>query len=269
MRLLAAIVLLAGVVTAGCGDSRTASILDKETLVVGVRPDLPSLGFRRPDGAFEGFDIDVARYMARQLGAGIRFVPVLAKDRIEVLRTGRADLVLATLSVTPDRKTQIAFAGPYYNSYQDVMVRSDEQGVDDVRDLKDRRFCAVEGADPTTRLLALHGMTARLVPAKNYGECMAMMRSRTIDAITTNDVILAGLIRSQGGRGARLVNARISEQNTGIGIRRGDPDGCEALNTAITRMYQDRTADTLFAKWFAGTGLDRGIVEVPQFEGCD
>ncbi|GAA2433986.1 glutamate ABC transporter substrate-binding protein [Actinomadura vinacea] len=269
MRLLALIVMVAGLLTAGCGGARTESILGKETLVVGVRPDLPSLGFRRPDGTFEGFDIDVARYVGRRLGSKVSFVPVLASQRISALRDGKVDLVLATLSVTPDRKTQIAFAGPYYNSYQDVMVRSEERDVKAVRDLKDRRFCAVEGADPTTRLLALHGMTAQLVRAASYDQCMSMIRTRAIDAITTNDVILAGLIRRDGTGTTRLLDAKISEQNTGIGIRRGDTGGCEALNKAITRMYQDRTADALFAKWFGGTGLDRGIIEVPQFEGCD
>ncbi|MFB4313178.1 transporter substrate-binding domain-containing protein [Actinomadura sp. 21ATH] len=267
MRLFMAVVLLAGL-AAGCGGTRSESILDKDTLVVGVRPDLPSLGLRRPDGTFEGFDIDVARYVARRLGSDVRFIPVLAADRIPSLTSKRADLVLATLSVTPDRKTKIAFAGPYYTSYQDVMVRAGDPRVKAVRDLKDRRFCAVEGADPTKRLLALHGMSARLVPAKDYDACMTMIKARAVDAITTNDVILAGLIKRDGG-GARLLNVKLSEQNTGIGIRHGDPDGCVALNQAITRMYQDGTARKLVAKWFGGTGLDVAMTEVPQFEGCD
>ncbi|GLZ07847.1 ABC transporter substrate-binding protein [Actinomadura sp. NBRC 104412] len=268
MRLLMAVVLAAGLLTAACGDPAGESILDKDTLVVGVRPDLPSLGLRRPDGTFEGFDIDVARYVAGRLGKDVRFVPVLAADRIPFLRDRKADLVLATLSVTQERKTQIAFAGPYYTSYQDVMVRAEETDVKEVRDLRGRRFCAVEGADPTRRLLALHGMSAQLVPARDYDQCMSLIRSKAVDAITTNDVILAGLVRRHN-RITRLVNVRISEQNTGIGIRQGDPDGCVALNRAITQMYQDGTARRFVSKWFSGTGLDTSIVQVPQFEGCD
>ncbi|MCP9979585.1 glutamate ABC transporter substrate-binding protein [Actinomadura madurae] len=265
-RVLAAVVLVSGVLTA-CGQGGRESLLDKSTLVVGVRPDLPGLGLRHPDGRFEGFDIDVARYVAARLGKKVRFVQVLAAERIPSLTSGRADLVFATLSVTPERKTRIAFAGPYYMSYQDVLVRTDERDVKGVRDLKGRRFCAVEGADPMQRLLAMHGMTARTVPARSYDECMNMIKGRSVDAITTNDVILAGLIRREG-RGYRLVNARISEQNTGIGLRKGDTDGCEALNRAITRMYQDGTAAKLMNRWFGGTGLDLSIIEVPQFEGC-
>ncbi|TDD35166.1 glutamate ABC transporter substrate-binding protein [Actinomadura sp. KC06] len=266
VRILAASVLVGGLLPA-CGQSDDASLLDKETLVVGVRADLPGLGLRRPDGQFEGFDIDVARYVADRLGKKVRFVQALASERITILTSGRADLVLATLSVTPERKTQIAYAGPYYMSNQDVLVRSGERGVKGVRDLKGRRFCAVEGADPTKRLLAINGMTAQIVPAKDYDTCMAMIKERRVDAITTNDVILAGLIRREGG-GFRLVNARISEQNTGIGLQKGDPDGCEALNRAITRMYQDGTAAKLMHKWFGGSGMDLSMIEIPQFEGC-
>jgi glutamate transport system substrate-binding protein len=266
--LIALLAALIGTLLSACGSSRGESLLDKKTWVVGVRPDLPGLGLRRPDGTFEGFDIDVARHIARDLGRTVAFVPVLAADRIPALEAKKADLVLATLSVTPERKTRIAFAGPYLTSYQDVLVRAGMPGVTGLRDLKGRRFCAVEGADPATRLLAVRGMTATLVPAQDYDRCMALMRSNGVDAITTNDVILAGLAKRAGG-GMRLLGAQIAEQNSGIGIRRGDPDGCEALNGAITRMYQDGTAAKLLRKWFGGTGLDRRpIIEVPQFEGC-
>ncbi|WP_245679168.1 transporter substrate-binding domain-containing protein [Actinomadura hibisca] len=267
LRLLVGLVVLCASLAA-CGRSGD-SLLAKDTLTVGVRPDLPGLGHRKADGTFEGFDIDVARYVGERLGKKVRFVPVLANDRIPALTSGRADLVLATLSVTPERKTQIAFAGPYFLSYQDVLVRTGERGVKGVRDLKGRRFCGVEGADPVKRLQALNGMDkVTIVEARDYDECMTKIGNGAVDAITTNDVILAGLAKRAGGQRYRLVNAQISEQSTGIGIRQGDLDGCEALNKAVTRMYQDGTATRLVGKWFAGTGLGRATVQVPQFEGC-
>jgi ABC-type amino acid transport substrate-binding protein len=261
--------VLVAVLATACGDSRSDdSVLDAKTLVVGVRPDLPGLGFKTADGRFEGFDVDVARYVAGKLGKDVRFTQVLAADRIPSLLEHKTDLVLATLSVTPDRKTQISYAGPYYLSYQDILVRSEDAGVRSVRDLKGRRFCTVEGSDATQRLAAVEGMSAQLRPARDYNECMAKIKTREVDAITTNDVILAGLIK-RAGPGLRLVNAKFAEQRTGIGIRKGDPDGCEALNKAITQMYYDGTAARLIHKWFDGTGLDESIIEVPQLEGCD
>ncbi|WP_433325698.1 transporter substrate-binding domain-containing protein [Spirillospora sp. CA-294931] len=263
-RILTAVALACGLTA--CGTTEQGSLLDKETLTVGVRPDLPGLGLKRKDGTFEGFDIDVARYVARKIDRDVRFVPALASDRIPFLVSGRVDMMLATLSITPDRKTEIAYAGPYFVSYQDIMVRQNDRARG-VRDLKGRRFCAVKGSDPARRVATLRGMTVVQVPADHYDQCMSLLKADRIDAITTNDVILAGLIKREG-RGLRLVGAQISEQHTAIGIRRGDPDACEALNRAITQMYQDGTAQRLVRKWFSGTGLDLTHLGVPQFEGC-
>ncbi|MDH2427724.1 transporter substrate-binding domain-containing protein [Sphaerisporangium sp. TRM90804] len=268
VRALPAAVALAVLLAGACGAPERESVAGKRTVVVGVRPDLPGLGLRLPDGGFEGYDVDVARYLVRKLGAGIRLIPVLAAERERVLLDGRADLVLATFSVTQERKSRVAFAGPYHVSYQDIMVRADREGIAGVRDLEGKGICAVEGSNAAERVVEERGVKARLVPAADYDRCVALLKEGELDAITTNDVILAGLAAREKGR-LRLVNARFNEQRTGVGIRKGDLDGCEAINRAITDMYQDGTAARLIAKWFDGTGLDLTSVHVPRFEGCE
>ncbi|GAA2583489.1 glutamate ABC transporter substrate-binding protein [Actinomadura fulvescens] len=268
MRLLATVLLLGGLMGAGCGASEEGSILRERTWTVGVRPDLPGLGLKRADGTFEGFDVDVARYVAGRLGRKVTFVQALAADRIPKLLSGEVDLMVATFSITADRKNEVAFAGPYYVSYQDLLVRSDDTAIKNVRDLSGRRICAVRGTDAAQKVAAMRGVSVRITHADDYDGCMALLRGRQVDALTTNDVILAGLVRREG-KGVRLVSAQYAEQRTGIGLRKGDPDGCEAVNKAITEMYQDGTAERLVRRWFSGTGLDPSIIEVPQFEGCD
>ncbi|SEG69918.1 amino acid ABC transporter substrate-binding protein, PAAT family [Thermomonospora echinospora] len=264
-----ALVVLAVLTCGACaGPGGGSSILDKGTVVVGVRPDLPGLGLRRPDGTFEGFEVDVARDLAVRLGWKVRFVAALAADREPLLLSGRADLMFGTFSVTPERKLKVAFAGPYHVSYQDILVRSGDRRINGVRDLKGRRICAVEGANAAERVVRERGVPAVPVPAPHYDRCMAMLRTGEVEAITTNDVILAGLIARERGAGLRLVGAGFGEQRTGIGMRRGDVAGCEALNRAITQMYQDGTARRLLLRWFDGTGLELGTIAVPQFEGC-
>ncbi|MEU9887476.1 transporter substrate-binding domain-containing protein [Sphaerisporangium sp. NPDC051011] len=268
MRALPVAIALTVLLVGACGGSAPDSIVGKKTVVVGVRPDLPGLGLRQPDGSFEGFDVDVATYLAGRLGAGVKFVAVLAADREAVLLDGRADLVLATFSITQERKKRISFAGPYHVSYQDIMVRSDQKGIGNVRDLAGRAICAVEGSNAAERVVEERGVAARLVPAKDYDQCLTLLKEGAVDAITTNDVILAGLAKREKA-GLRLVNARFNEQRTGVGIRKGDVEGCEVLNRAITDLYQDGTAAKLMTKWFGGTGLDLTSVHVPRFEGCE
>ncbi|MBB3731678.1 glutamate transport system substrate-binding protein [Nonomuraea dietziae] len=259
--------LTALLATGGCGAGEASSIVGKETLVIGVRPDLPALGLRTGDGRFEGFDVDVATYVAGKLGATARFVPALAADREKLLLSGQADLVLATFSITQERKTRVAFAGPYHLSYQDILVREGTSGIANVRDLKGRRICEVQGSNAAQRVVDERRIDASVVPVATYDECMSMLKSGRIDAITTNDVILAGLAARERG-GVRLVNTQFNEQRTGVGMRRGDVEGCERVNRAITDMYQDGTAARLLGKWFGRSGLTLGKVTVPQFEGC-
>ncbi|WP_301174047.1 transporter substrate-binding domain-containing protein [Actinomadura geliboluensis] len=250
----------------GCGGGEAASILGKGTLVAGVRPDLPGIGFRRPDGTFEGLDVDVSRYLAQRLGKRVRFVPALARDRERLLREGDVDMVL-TFWLEPEWQQRLAFAGPYLLSYQDILVRDGERAVRGVRDLQGRKICAVTGSGAAEAVTVERQVPAVPVPARSYADCMTMLRDGRIDAITTNDTILAGL-KTRQGAGFRLLNARFGERRTGIAIRMGDPDGCEALNRAITQMYQDGTMGRFMAKRFGTSGLDLSDLEVPQFEGC-
>ncbi|WP_243713024.1 transporter substrate-binding domain-containing protein [Actinomadura sp. 6K520] len=266
MRRPVASMLVGCLVLAGCGGAEDASILAKTTLVAGVRPDLPGIGFRRADGTFEGLDVDVSRYLAERMGKKIRFAPALAADREQLLRSGKVDMVL-TFWLEPEWQQRLAFAGPYLLSYQDILVRKDERDVRDVQDLKGRRICAVTGSGAAEAVTVERQVAAVPVAARSYDDCMTMLGDGRIDAITTNDTILAGLKTRQGGD-FRLLNSRFGERRTGIAIRMGDPDGCEALNTAITQMYQDGTMAGFMRKWFGSSGLKLSDVDVPQFEGC-
>ncbi|MEU4223404.1 glutamate ABC transporter substrate-binding protein [Nonomuraea sp. NPDC026600] len=266
-RLLPAVLALTALLAGGCGMGGSESIESKDKIVIGVRTDLPSIGARKPDGTFEGFDVDVARYIAQKLGKDFEFIPVLAADREKVLVDGKADLVLATYTISQDRKSKVLFAGPYHISYQDILVRPDEPSIGNVRDLKGRKICQVEGSNAAQRVVEERKVAAQVVPVRDYAACLAALKDRRVDAITTNDVILAGLAIKDGS-GLRLVNAQFNEQRTGVGMHKGDVAGCEAVNRAITTMYQDGTASKLLHKWFGKAGLNLSTIAVPQFEGC-
>ncbi|MEV4108536.1 transporter substrate-binding domain-containing protein [Nonomuraea sp. NPDC049695] len=265
-RALVVVLALVATAVAGCGTDGQESVVDKERIVIAVRPDLPSVGFRRPDGTFEGFDVDVAAYIARKLHKEATYIGVLAADRQKVITNGRADLVLATFSIDQERKKDVLFAGPYHVSYQDILQRPDET-IKNVRDLKGRRICAVQGSNAAQRVVEEREVAAQLVPFDDYKACLSALKSKQVDAVTTNDVILAGLA-NQDGSGLKLANAQFNEQRTGVGMRKSDVPGCEAVNRAITDMYQDGTASRLLHRWFGKAGLDLSTIAVPQFEGC-
>ncbi|WP_067818525.1 transporter substrate-binding domain-containing protein [Actinomadura kijaniata] len=264
--IVALLLAACGTLTA-CGDGGPDSFLDRDTLRVGVRTDLPNIGSRQPDGTLAGLDVDVSREVARRLGKRVRIVPVRSDERERLLAADRIDLA-PTYWALPDRKLRLMFAGPYLRTSLDILVRADETRIRRVQDLRGRRLCAVTAAGAAEQVIEERRVPAVAVPAGTYDECVRMLRDRRVDAVSTNDVILAG-IRAREGGWVRLLNAGFGERDIAIGLRRTDLAGCEAVNKAITRMYQDGTAARLMRKWFDGTGLNLSTVDVPQFEGCD
>ncbi len=265
MRFIAALALL--LLATGCGSSGPSSVASKASLVIGVKADQPGLGLAGPNGTFQGFDVDVARYVAGKLGASqVTFRAITSAQREKWLQDGTVDMVLATYSITPQRETKVTFGGPYYVAHQDTLIAAGATGIHTVHDLAGKKLCAVTGSASAPRITVALGIPAQPVPAATYSECISRLLAGTLDAVSTDDLILAGFAARNSGA-MQLLNAPLSDERYGVGLRKGDIDGCEAVNRAITAMYQDGTAQKLLVKWFATTGLQL-TTAVPQFEGC-
>ncbi|WP_030170621.1 glutamate ABC transporter substrate-binding protein [Spirillospora albida] len=267
MRIVAAaIAVLSALCACGLEGAERRGVAGERSLVIGVKADQPGLGLKGRNG-YEGFDVDVATYIAGRLGvprSRIRFTTTNSSVREKALASGEVDMVVATYSITPKRKTQVTFAGPYYIAHQDTLVRGDDLGVRNVRDLRGRRICEVTGSNSWRRVIEERNVAARRVAAPTYAACMGDLAGGRLDAVSTDDLILAGFA---AGRDVRIVNAPFTDEKYGVGLRKGDLEGCAEVNRAITRMYQDGTAERLLNKWFGRSGL-KLTTSVPQFEGC-
>ncbi|MEU8802493.1 glutamate ABC transporter substrate-binding protein [Spirillospora sp. NPDC048819] len=256
-----------GLSACGLGGTEEETVADKDSLVIGVKEDQPALGVKRPDGTYEGFDVDVATYIAGRMGVPkdrITFRTTNSSVREEALADGTVDMIVATYSITPRRKMKVTFAGPYYVAHQDTFVRADAASINDVRDLKGKRICEVTGSNSWRRVIEERKVAAKPVTVGTYGACMDALAAGRLDAVSTDDLILAGFA---AGRPGRMINAPFTDEKYGVGLKKGDLKGCEVVNRAITSMYQDGTAASLLNKWFGDSGLKLNT-HVPQFEGC-
>jgi glutamate transport system substrate-binding protein len=240
------------------------SITDRPALVIGVADDQPGLG-QQKNGTREGFDIAVATFVAGKLGVRHTFRTLTPGEREGALRDGTVDMVVATFSITPERKERVTFAGPYYVAHQDILVRARDLSIRNVRDLRGRRLCQVPGSNSWRRVTEELGVPARLVPSRSYGECVAALTREQIDAVSTDDLILAGFAARSPT--TALVNAPFTDERYGIGLRKGDAKGCTAINRILTEMYQSGAAKTMLLEWF-GLAEVEITTTVPQFEGC-
>ncbi|WP_433331524.1 glutamate ABC transporter substrate-binding protein [Spirillospora sp. CA-294931] len=267
MRKYAAFVALAAMTSAcGLGGAEETSVADKRSLVIGVKADQPMLGFKRGD-TYEGYDVDVALYVAKKLGvprSRVTFKTTPSSVREAELRAGNVDMIFATYSITAKRKTQVTFAGPYYVPHQDTLVRADDTSINNVRDLKGKRLCEVKGSNSWRRVIEERKIDATRVQVGTYGACMDALAAGRLDAVSTDDLILAGFAV---GRPVKIINAPFTDEKYGVGLRKGDLEGCEAVNRALIEMYQEGEATRLLTRWFGKSGL-KLTPSVPQFEGC-
>ncbi|TDD15523.1 glutamate ABC transporter substrate-binding protein [Actinomadura sp. KC06] len=265
-------VLLVGVALAayraGGGDA-AASIIGKKSLRIGVKSDQPRLGLRMWDGTFKGFDVDVATYVAGRLGVepkDLTFVGLTSNEREEALDDGVVDMVFATYSITPERKEKVTFGGPYYVAHQDILVRAGNGSIRNVSDLRGKRLCKAAGSNSWRRVTEERKVDATLVPASTYSECVTALKEGRMDAVSTDDLILAGFAAANGS-GTTMVKAPFTNEKYGVGLKKGDVAGCQAVNRYLTEMYQNGAAKTLLTEWFGSVDFAVGT-SVPEFEGC-
>lgn len=271
MRTLAAVLACIAVTATGtaCGADDDESILDKEKLRIGVPEDYPLISEPDENGDYVGFDIQVAEYIAEYLGAEAEFVPIDAAQRITYLQEERVDLVLAAFSITPDRKQQIDFAGPYVLESFNVMVRGDDDSIATLADLEGKSMCETRGSNVYRRIGIEHGINVTPFEVDSYPDCLDSLAGGEVDAIATDEFILAGLAHSRPELGLEILDIRFSNERIGVGMQTGDTAGCEAVNRAITEMYATGTMERLLKEWFGHVGLDVANPPIPQYEGCE
>lgn len=252
-----------GLSSAACGSgggTSGSSLVDKakndKTVTIGVKPDQPGLGLQDSSGQYSGFDIDVARYIAKKLGATkIKFVPTLSANREAFLQQRKVDLVVATYSVTAKRQKIVGFAGPYYIAHQDILVRAGDSGISKPGDLVGKKVCSGQGSASGDRIEDLYGSKVNLIRLPGYGDCVNQLLGGQVQAVTTDNTILAGFAAQPQNKGKlKVVGAFFSNEIYGIGIRKGDARGITAVDNALTSMYSD-------GSWKAA--LARDLPQVP------
>ncbi|GAA4662800.1 glutamate ABC transporter substrate-binding protein [Streptomyces chumphonensis] len=237
-----------------------------DTITIGIKFDQPGLGLKTPDGAYEGFDVDVATYVAKELGyeAGdIEWKQSPSPERENLLSRGDVDMIAATYSITDERKEKVSFAGPYLIAHQDLLIRSDETAITDASDLNDKNLCSVGGSTSAQNVKNELAPDAELQEFDTYSKCLDGLSKGTVDALTTDDAILAGYAAQDNYEGQfKLAGLSLSDENYGIGLKKGDTEMQEKVNAALEKMIEDGSWKEAVDKHFGPAGYDPG--EAPE-----
>jgi glutamate transport system substrate-binding protein len=243
---------------AACGDDGDGgSGGNGDKINVGIKFDQPGVGLKTPDGSYTGFDVDVATYVAQQLGyepGDIVWKEAKSADRETLLQRGDVDFIAASYSINDERAKKVDFAGPYLLAHQDVLVRADDNSITKPSDLNNKKLCSVTGSTSAQNVKTKLAPDAQLQEYGGYSECLTGLENGVIDAVTTDDSILAGYASQEQFRGKfKLGGFKMSNENYGIGVQKGS-ELKERINDALEKMVADGAWDTAVKENFGPAG---------------
>ncbi|MFH8469855.1 glutamate ABC transporter substrate-binding protein [Streptomyces sp. NPDC017991] len=257
-----AAVLALAVAATACGSddkddsSSSSSGGGDKKITIGIKFDQPGIGQKTPDG-YAGFDVDVATYVAKKLGYSedqITWKEAKSADRETMLQRGDVDFIAASYSINDERAAKVDFAGPYLLAHQDVLIRSDDNSIKSPADLNSKKLCSVTGSTSAQNVKDKLAPKAQLQKYPTYSACLTGVQSGALDALTTDDSILAGYASQANFKGKfKLGGFKMTNENYGIGIKKGS-DLKAKINTALEEMVSDKSWDKAVEANFGPAG---------------
>ncbi|UKN41546.1 glutamate ABC transporter substrate-binding protein [Mycobacterium lepromatosis] len=235
-------------------DAAVAEIRARGRLIVGLEIGSNLFSFRDPiTGEITGFDIDIAGEVARDIfgtPSHIEYRILSTAERIAALQKSEVDIIVKTMTITCERRKLVNFSTVYLDAKQRILAPRDSP-ITKPSDLSNKRVCMTRG---TTSLHQVSEITPSpiIVSAENWADCLVAMQQREIDAISTDDAILAGLVEEDPY--LHIVGPNMSAQPYGIGISLNNTTLVRFVNGTLERIRRDGTWNTLYRKWLTVLG---------------
>lgn len=276
-RWLTALVLATGIVTAaGCGDDDESSsdagstspartfeagttmkkLQDAGEVTIGVKFEVPPFGAKNPaTGKVEGFDIDLGKAIADELGVEAKFVEALSDNRIPFLKDGTTDVILSTMTITAERDEEIDFSDPYFVAEGRILVKKSNDSIKGIDDLAGKKVCTALGSTYEATLKK-QAPKATVRAVDGYSDCLELVQNGSVDAESTDDVILTGQIIQDDS--LKLVGEKLTTEPYGAGIKEGDTEFLAFVNEVFQKFKDDGRWAKSYEKWVGQfTGEDR------------
>jgi glutamate transport system substrate-binding protein len=214
---------------------------------IGVKYDVPPFGFKNPQNdEIEGFDVDLGRAIAEKLGVEPNFIEAISDNRIPFLQDGTVDLVLSTMTINAERAQEIEFSEPYYIARGRILVPpdSDITGIDS---LAGKKVCTALGST-YEETIKEQAPKADLRLVDSYSECLELVQNGAVDAVSTDDVILTGMIIQDDT--LKLTEGEpLTTEPYGAGIKKGDTEFKEFVDGVLEEWKSGGGWAESYEKW--------------------
>jgi ABC-type amino acid transport substrate-binding protein len=222
-------------------------IQDKGEIVIGVKYDVPPFGFKNTQsGAIEGFDVDFGKAIADKLGVKPKLVEALSDNRIPFITDGTVDLVLSTMTINPERAEEIGFTNPYFIAHGRILQKKGGD-ITGVKDLAGKKVCTALGST-YEETLKKQAPRADLRLVDSYSECLELIQNGAVDAVSTDDVILTGMIIQDDT--LELVKGEdLTTEPYGGGFKKADAEFKTFLDGVLKEYTSGGDWATSYEKW--------------------
>ena len=227
-------------------DTTMGEIQEAGEINLGVKFDVPPFGFNNPQsGEVEGFDVDLGKYIAARLGVEPVFREANSDNRIPLLVDGTIDLILSTMTITQERDLEIDYSEPYYVANGDVLV-PEGSDIASLEDLAGNTVCTAIGSTyQSTIKEEVPDADLRLVDG--YSECLELIQTDAVDAVSTDNVILTGMVIQDDT--LQLLDLDYTEEPYGVGIPDGDTEMKEFVDESVAQFIEDGTWQETYDEW--------------------
>ena len=242
--------------------TKMAEIQEEGKIVVGTKFDQPLFGLKDPvSGEVEGFDVEIAKLIAQRIFGGsledvtdhIEFVETVSANREPFIEEGKVDMVVATYTINDARKQRIDFAGPYYVAGQDIMVKKGDTSIKSVEDLNGKKVCSVVGSTSIKNVQEKAPRADISTSFDKYSLCAEALKDGRVDAVTTDDIILLGLI-ADDPESFELVGETFTTEPYGIGVPKGADDFRDFINDVLEDIYESGEWEEAFERTVGTSG---------------
>jgi glutamate transport system substrate-binding protein len=238
--------------------TRMKELADSGKIIIGTKFDQPGIGFKgATDDAPTGLDPEMGKILAASLGIkpeDITWKETISDNREPFLQKGEVDLVLASYSITDERRKVVGQAGPYYVTGQQLLVREEDKNrITKPEDLKGQDVCSVTGSTSIETVEKEYGANPR--GFATYSECVDQVKNGGMDAMTTDGAILLGYAAEEPDA-LEVVGPEFSEERYGIGYPKGETEMCQFLNDTIEQSYEDGFWKEAFESTLGKAGVE-------------
>ena len=248
--------------------TRMKELADSGKVVIGVKYDQPGLGFKgATDDIPTGFDVEIAKLLVADLGIDpedtsvVTYEETISDNREPFLEQGKVDLVLASYSITDERRAVVGQTGPYFLTGQQLLVPTDSD-VESIDDLAGQEVCSVTGSTSIDRI---NEAGAKGIGFDSYSECVQKVLDGTVPAMSTDGSILAGYAAQNEGQ-LKVVGDEFSEERIGVGYSLEHPEMCEWINEVLEDSFEDGSWAAAFESTLGPSGIE--TPDPPELDAC-